>query len=172
MKKLLVLLAMVLAFTLTSVAQYGSSSTSGQTSSSGQTSDQTTSDKKSKKSKESSETGASSESGKAGKAKKEATLTGCLNGDPSGNFTLANGKYKKGVKVEPADKIKDHSGHQVQLKGEWKGSGADKSFEVASVKHISDTCKEAPGGGTTGETKKGKKDTKKGKDEGATPPKS
>lgn len=164
MKKRLVLAAMLLAFTLTGVAQTSSSSSMGQ-------SDQTTTSKKSKKSAASSDQmGASSDTGaKSGKAKKESTLTGCLSSDAA---TLSNGRYKKGVKVEPADKVKDHAGHQVQLTGEWKGTGADKTFEVASVKHISDTCKAAPGGGTTGETKKGKKDMEKGKDTGATPPKS
>jgi hypothetical protein len=136
MKKLLVLLAMVMAFTLTSVAQTSSSS-SGQT-------DQTTTSK----------TKATSDNtGKAGKAKKEATLTGCLNSDAS---MLTNGNYKNGVKVGPADKVKEHAGHQVALKGQWSGTGADKNFEVASVKHLSETCSAAKGGGTTGTTKKGK----------------
>jgi hypothetical protein len=164
MKKTLLLLAMLLAFTLTSVAQTSSSSSMGQ-------SDQTTTPKKSKKSAASSDqTGATSDTGtKTGTAKKEATVTGCLSSDAS---TISNGHYKKGVKVEPADKVKDHAGHQVQLTGEWKGTGADKTFEVASLKHISDTCKAAPGGATTGTTKKGEKDMKKGKDTGATPPQS
>jgi len=146
MKKLLMLLAVVLAFTFTSVAQTSSAGSTGQA-------DQTTTGKtKSKK--------AATDSGtseKAGKAKKDSTLTGCLSADAS---TLSNGRYKKGVKVGPPDKVKEHAGHQVQLTGQWSGSGADKSFEVASVKHISETCATAPGGGTTGSTKKGKsKDT-------------
>jgi hypothetical protein len=82
-----------------------------------------------------------------------------------------------------SDKVKDHAGHQVQLKGEWKaaaaggeetkGGGAKaaaKSFEVADVKHLAVTCSQAAGGGTTAPTKKGAKDMKKGKDKGATPP--
>jgi Ni/Co efflux regulator RcnB len=157
MKKLLVLLAMVLAFTFTSVAQTSTSSSTGQA-------DKSATKSKTKKSDDS---GAMSDS--KGKAKKEATLTGCLSSDGT---MLTNGRYKKGAKVGPEDKVKAHAGHQVQLTGEWKGTGADKSFEVASVKHISDTCKEAPGGGTTGTTKKGEKDMKKGKDTGTTPPKS
>ncbi|HET7185397.1 MAG TPA: hypothetical protein VFI82_11980 [Terriglobales bacterium] len=148
MKKLIVLLAMVMAFTLTSVAQTSPSS-SGQT-------DQTTSGKTKSKS----DQGMSDMNmGKSGKAKKEATLTGCLNSDAS---MLTNGKYKNGVKVGPADKVKEHAGHQVALKGQWSGTGADKNFEVASVKHLSETCSAAKGGGTTGTTKKGK-------DTGATP---
>ncbi len=164
MKKLLALLTVVLAFTFLSVAQTYSGSSSGQ-------SDQTTTTKtKSKKSATSSDTGAAaSETGtKTGKGKKESTLTGCLSADET---SLSNGRYKKGVKVGPADKLKGHGGHQVELKGQWQGTGADKSFEVASLKHLSDTCKEAAGGGTTGTTKKGEKDMSKGKDKGATPPK-
>ncbi len=155
MKRLLALLTIVLAFALVSVAQTSSGSSTGQ-------SEQTSTTTKSKKSKKSGETATS----ETGKAKKEATLTGCLSTDEA---TLSNGRYKKGVKVEPADKVKGHGGHQVQLKGEWKGTGAEKTFEVASLKHLSDTCKEAPGGGTTGTTKKGKKDMEKGKESGATP---
>jgi hypothetical protein len=130
MKKLLLLLAVVAAFTCTSVAQYGSS----------------TSDEK---------------SGTA----KEATLTGCISAqaDAGGNYTLTNGKYKKGVQVSPADKVKDHAGHQAQLTGQW--SADKKTFEVANLKHISATCEMAAGGGTTGTTKKGK-------DKSAAPPKS
>ncbi len=158
MKRLLALLTIVLAFTLVSVAQTSSGSSTGQ-------SEQTSTTTKSKKSKKSAETTGTATS-ETGKAKKESTLTGCLSADET---NLSNGRYKKGVKVEPADKLKGHGGHQVQLKGEWKGTGADRTFEVASMKHISDTCKEAPGGGTTGTTKKGKKDMEKGKDTGATP---
>jgi hypothetical protein len=149
MKKLLVLLAMVLAFTLNSVAQTSSSGSTGQ-------SDQTTTTtgKKGKKSAASTDQAGATDTGKSGKAKKDSTLTGCLSSDAT---TLSNGRYKKGVKIGPADKVKDHAGHQVQLTGQWSGTGADKSFEVASVKHISDTCSTAPGGGTTGSTKKGGK---------------
>jgi hypothetical protein len=153
MKKLLMLLAVVLAFTFTSVAQTSSSGSTGQA-------DQTTTEK-SKSKKSAADTGTSD---KAGKAKKDSTLTGCLSSDAS---TLSNGKHKNGVKIGPADKVKDHAGHQVQLTGQWSGSGADKSFEVASVKQISETCSTAPGGGTTGSTKK----DKKSKDTSA-PPKS
>jgi hypothetical protein len=69
--------------------------------------------------------------------------------------------------VTPADKVKDHAGHQVQLTGQW--SADKKTFDVASVKHISETCETAAGGGTAGMTKKGKKDTEKGKDTTAPP---
>lgn len=142
MKKLLLLLAVVVAFTCTSVAQYGTGGAS-------QSSEQTTSKSKSKKAAASDETG-------GGKAKKDATLTGCLSkeADASGNLTLTNGKYKKGVVVEPADKMKGHEGHQVQLTGQW--SPDKKKFEVASMKHISEICEAATGGGAAKKEKKDK----------------
>jgi hypothetical protein len=136
---MLLLLAVVAAFTCTSVAQYGSSSSSA---------------------------GQSAEKG--GKPKKEATLTGCISAQPdaNGNYTLSNAKHKKGVELEPADKVKEHAGHQTQLTGQW--SADKKKFEVASLKHISETCEMAAGGGTAGMTKKGKKDAEK---DTAAPPK-
>ena len=117
MKKLLLLLAAVLAFTFTSVAQAGYSSGTDQ-------SDQTTTSKS------------------KAKATKEATVTGCVSKEPgaNGKYTLTNGNYKKGVEVGPADKVKEHAGHTVQLTGQWSGTGAKKMFEVASIKHLSATC--------------------------------
>jgi hypothetical protein len=145
MKKLLLLLAVILAFTFTAFAQ--GTETSGST--------QTTTTKTKKM---------------HAKVNKESTLTGCISAQPgaNGDYTLTNGRYKKGVELTPSGKVKDHAGHQVQLKGEWAkaetpggGTAASmKSFEVDSVKHISDTCKEAPGGGTTGTAHKGAKKSK------------
>ncbi len=179
MKKLLLLLAVAFAFTLTAVAQDASQT--------GGTSDQTTTKTttKSKKSKKSSDQNAAA-ADQGAKPKKERTLTGCISAQPdaNGNYTLSNGRYKKGVEVGPADKLKDHAGHQVELKGEWAAAAAGatnasatekpaRHFEAASVKHLSDTCSEAPGGGTTGATHKAEKKAKKGKADtssSATPP--
>lgn len=103
----------------------------------------------------------------SGMSGKMSTLTGCMSASPNqdGMYTLSNGKYKNGVEVGPTDKVKDHAGHQVALKGHWgtaaqAGENAgvasstneknEKHFDVDSVKHISETCKEAPGGGTMG----------------------
>ena len=113
MKKLLVLLVMVLASTLTSMAQYDPSAVY---------------DPK------------SDESSKA-KSKKEATVTGCLSAQPDANGSYTVTAKKKVVKVGPADKVKAHAGHTVELTGKWSGSGKDKSFEVTSLKHIDTTCK-------------------------------
>ncbi len=169
MKRLLLLLAVAVAFTFTAVAQTStpSSDQSSQTST-------TTTNKKSKKN-TSGDMGAMSDHGKSGT--KEASLTGCVSAQPdsNGNYTLSNGRYKRGVEVGPTDKIKDHAGHQVKLTGTWStmaagetaGGGAaassgkkTKSFEATDVTMISESCATAPGGGTTSE-KPGKTKTKK-----------
>ncbi|MBZ5509719.1 MAG: hypothetical protein LAN70_00965 [Acidobacteriia bacterium] len=111
MKKLLLLLAAVLAFTFTSVAQIGYSSGTDE-------SDQTT-----KTTKEATVTGCVSKEPGA-----------------NGMYALTNGHYKKGVEIGPTDKVKGHAGHTVQLTGQWSGKGAKKMFEVASLKHLSATC--------------------------------
>jgi hypothetical protein len=125
----------------------------------------------------------------AGMSGKTSTLTGCLSASPNsdGMYTLSNGRYKSGVEVGPTDKVKDHAGHQVALKGKW-GTAAEagentgvaastsekgeKHFDVESVKHLSDTCKEASGGGTMGHKGHSKKGGTKSGDTtgGATTP--
>lgn len=157
MKKLSLLLAVVFVFALTAVAQE-----SGAASSSGQMSQDQTMSKKGHK------------MGAMG-AKKGSTLTGCVSKEANadGMYTLSNGRYKKGVEIGPADKVKDHAGHQVKLTGKWGTSAeagetaaagtekkGERHFEVDNVEHISDTCSMAPGGGTmgmSGKMKKGKK---------------
>ncbi len=147
MKKLLLLLAVVLAFSFTAVAQYGSEST-------GQTGQTTTS--KSKKS-SSGEMGSMShgDMGKAAKSAKDHTMTGCISKEPNadGMYVFTNGHYKKGVEVGPTEMIKEHAGHTMQLTGHWtsaagagemgamsKGEKGEKHFEITSVKHLSATC--------------------------------
>lgn len=161
MKRLVLLMTVLVAFAFTAMAQDASSasSTSGQTS--------TKSAKSSKK--KSSDSSMDQMGGAASSAKtKTSTLTGCVSSSAGsdGNYSLANGRYKNGVSLMPTDKVKDHAGHQVSLKGTW--SSDKKSFNVDSVKHISDTCSAAPGGGTTG-MKSGKGSKKKSGDSSATP---
>ncbi|HEU5452741.1 MAG TPA: hypothetical protein VFU76_12180 [Terriglobales bacterium] len=159
MKKLTLLLAVVFLFALTAVAQESGAASSGQ----GMSQDQSSS--MSKKGKKMGAMGG-----------KTATLTGCVSkdADAEGMYTLTNGRIKKGVEIGPTDKVKDHAGHQVKLSGHWATAAAagessmasssskekgERHFEVDSVQHISDTCSEAPGGGTMGMAshKKGKK---------------
>lgn len=132
MKKLVMFLALAVAFSLSGFAQTSSSgSASGGTSS-------TDTGKTSKKAKK-----ASSDMDSGAKAGKSSTITGCLKSDAS-SATIANGKHKDGVAVDTsADTTDDwakHNGHKVQLTGSWEGTGADKKFKATSMKHISETC--------------------------------
>lgn len=165
MKRMLFLAAILLAFTFTAMAQDASASgASGQTSAK--------SSKSSKK--KSSETAASDTAGGAASqstSAKSSTLTGCVSSaaGSDGNYMLTNGRYKNGVSLMPTDKIKDHAGHQVALKGSW---GSDKkSFNIDSVKHISPTCSAAKGGGTTGTAGSGTKGSKKKSGDATSTPK-
>jgi hypothetical protein len=117
---------------------------------------------------------------------KGSTLTGCVSASPNseGMYTLSNAQHKKGVEIGPTDKVKEHAGHQVSLTGKWstapeagekaetkeggKAEKGERHFEVDSVKHIAETCSEAPG--ATAGSKAGKKS--KGADETASTPKS
>lgn len=131
MRKLLLLLAVALAFSLPGFAQAagGQSDTSATTSST------------TKKSKTKATAGA-----------KESQLTGCLAKNAAGSgFMLTNGRYKKGVEVKSSEDLTAHVGHQVQLMGTWEkpAAGAEsatmRTFSATSMKHISDTCPAAAG---------------------------
>jgi outer membrane lipoprotein SlyB len=163
MKKSFLIVAILASFTLFAVAQDASQAGGAQ----GSTTDSAT--KKMSHDKMSSGKG--------------STLTGCVSASPNadGMYTLSNAKMKNGVEIGPADKVKDHAGHQVSLTGKWSTAAAageaaaagkekgEKHFEVDDVKHISPTCSEAPGGGTTGAKMKSKKEDKK-TTSSATPP--
>ena len=88
---------------------------------------------------------------------KSSQLTGCISSSANseGNYTLTNGKYKKGVELIPAEgtDVSKHAGHEVQLSGKWTTEAAEgknekaeasekneKHFQVASIKHMADTC--------------------------------
>lgn len=149
MKKFLLLLAIVVAFSLTAPAQAASSGQAGT-----QTTTKTTTQSKAKP---------------AGGEAKESQLTGCLAKNAAGNgFMLTNGKYKKGVAVKSSQDLSAHVGHEVKLMGTWEkpteGAVGTKSapmrtFNATSMKHISDTCKAAAAGG--GEKKGGTKAAEK-----------
>jgi len=156
MKKVLLLLAVALAFTFTAMAQ----TETGQANGSSSQTTTTTKTKKSKKGSAATETGAA----------KESTLTGCISAQPDANgmYTLSNGRHKKGVEVGPTDQVQAHAGHEVKLTGHWTKTAAGETataakkekgkshFEVTNVTHISATCTQAPGGGTTSEKPAGK----------------
>lgn len=82
-----------------------------------------------------------SKSGKTHTASaKGSTITGCISADKgaNGNYTISNGRYKKGVDVTGNDDISKHAGHKVQLTGSWTTPG--KTFDETKIKHIADTC--------------------------------
>lgn len=183
MKRLLLLVAILTAFAFTAMAQDASSASgaSGQSS----TKSAKSSKKKSSESASADQAGGAAASSEKSSSAKSSTLTGCVSSSANsdGMYTLSNGRYKKGVEIGPTDKVKDHAGHQVQLKGKWSTAAAvgeanaksakekgEHHFEVDSVKHISETCSTAPGGGTMGAGEsKGAKKSKKSADSSATP---
>src|SRR5690242_7549251 len=133
MKKLVMLLALAIAFSLSGFAQAsGSTSTSSDTAKS--------------------DTAKSEKSAK--KAAKGNTITGCLKSD-STPVTISNAK-KKDVEVDTSGASSEdwakHNGHKVQLTGSWDGA----KFKATGMKHIAETCtvggKASAAGG-----KKGKK---------------
>lgn len=169
MKRMLLLLGILATFTFMAVAQDASPTSSAKKKSSDE------------------HAGMAMDHQGSSKSAKGGTLTGCLSASPNsdGMYTLSNAKHKKGVEVGPADKVKEHAGHQVSLTGKW-GTAAEageanaaaakekgeRHFEVDSVKHISETCSEAPGGGTTGSKVKPKGEKSKSTGETASVPKS
>jgi len=94
------------------------------------------------------------------------TLTGCLSGpNDEGAYVLTNAHGKK-VEVGGSDDLKAHVGHQVKLTGAWAKSGAEigekekdekkeagekgekaemgeRHFKVTKIDHVADTCKQA-----------------------------
>ena len=145
MKRIL-LPALLLAFGFSAMAQDAATSSAGHPS--------TTKTAKTKKS-TSSDT-ASPAGDASASASKSSHLTGCVSSSANseGNYTLTNGKYKKGVELIPADgtDVSKHAGHEVQLTGNWTTEAAEKAskstdtekygkhFQVASIKHMADTC--------------------------------
>ena len=176
MKRLCLLLTFLAAFAFAAMAQDASptSSPAGQT---------TTKSSKNKTAGEHSGMAMDHKDNMGKSSGKGSTLTGCLSASANaeGMYTLSNARNKKGLEVGPADKVKEHAGHQVSLTGKWSSAAeageanaasakekGEKHFEVASVKHISETCTQAPGGGTAGTKGKAKS---KGAGETASTPK-
>ena len=75
--------------------------------------------------------------------KKESTMTGCLNKDTAGNYTLTD--ENTGVKTTvtgPTDLEKHSSNHKVTLTGATKAdSRGNPVFEVSKIQHVSASCK-------------------------------
>jgi|SRR5947209_1422310 len=154
MRKVVVLLTMLFAFTYFSAAQTGGASGSTDKSSGAQA-------------------GSTDKSGDTHAMHKKgsgagSTLTGCLSGpNDEGVYVLKSGK--KSVEVGGSDDLSKHVGHQVKLHGSWAKSGADigekesseskekeekgeRHFKVASIDHVSETCAAGAGGASAGES--------------------
>ena len=69
------------------------------------------------------------------------TLTGCLNKDTSGSYTLTDQSGLKTTVTGAADLEKHSQNHKVTLTGTNKMDAAGKPvFEVTKLTHVSDTC--------------------------------
>ncbi|MFB3917154.1 MAG: hypothetical protein ACE14M_10520 [Terriglobales bacterium] len=146
MKRLALLMAVVLAFTLSALAQGTSTQESTGTSTSATT--------KAKK------------SGKAGAAAKKNTITGCLE-KSDGGYKIANAHYKNGIDVKTSEDWSAHAGHKVKLTGTLDKAATPPTFDATSLKHVSDTCSVAMAkAGKTG--KKGGKKASENTTGGAT----
>lgn len=159
MKKLILLLAAWLAFSLTGLAQSSTDTgAAAQGSTGASSSDQGATTTKSKKK-------SSKEAGTEGASAKEHSVTGCLSGpDADGAYVLTNGRYKKGLEVGGNDELKSHVGHEVKLTGTWAkesdisgnasatGSEAKgkseyaKHMKVDKIQHVAETCTSAKAG--------------------------
>ena len=73
----------------------------------------------------------------------EATLTGCLNKDTAGTYTLTD--EKRGTKTSvtgSADLEKHSANHRVTLTGTSKPDASGRSvFEVSKIQHMGTSCK-------------------------------
>jgi len=75
--------------------------------------------------------------------KNETTMTGCLNKDSSGGYTLTDEKTgAKTAVTGPADLEKHSANHTVTLTGTEKRDANGKvMFEVTKIQHVSTSCK-------------------------------
>ena len=75
--------------------------------------------------------------------KNETTMTGCLNKDSSGGYTLTDEKTgAKTAVTGPPDLEKHSANHTVTLTGtEKKDPNGKVMFEVTKIQHVSTSCK-------------------------------
>ncbi|HKD91842.1 MAG TPA: hypothetical protein VKB56_08060 [Terriglobales bacterium] len=144
MKKLLLCMAVVFAFAITSAAQETNPQTSNPAPS-------TRSSSGNKETKAASSTGT-------------RTTTGCIEKSDD-LFMLKSGRYRQGVKVTGSDDLAPHVGHTVRLTGTWTVPGQE--FAESRIEMVSDSCK--LGTGSTSSTEK-KKGSSSGTAGGSTPP--
>jgi hypothetical protein len=80
---------------------------------------------------------------KRDRQKNETTMTGCLNKDSSGGYTLTDEKTGTKVMVTgPSDLEKHSANHRVSLTGAEKTDTTGKTvFEVGKIQHLATSCK-------------------------------
>jgi len=91
------------------------------------------------------------QTGQTGEQAQSQTIQGCLSGS-SGNFTLTSDSGQTYQLVGTTDELNNHVGHEIQVTGTItpasttsgqtnpSGQTAANTFNVSSVKMISDTC--------------------------------
>lgn len=81
------------------------------------------------------------------------TVQGCLSGS-NGKYTLTDDQGKSYDLSGDTSKLANHIGHEVKITGSVDTSsasstsamGSSQTLQVASMKHVSKTCKNAGGG--------------------------
>ena len=75
--------------------------------------------------------------------KTETSITGCLNKDAAGGFTITDEKTGAKTSVTGAADLEKHSAnHKVTLTGTSKTDANGKAvFEVSKIQHVSPSCK-------------------------------
>jgi hypothetical protein len=154
MKKLSLLCALLLAFTLTSLAQTGggsgsgsgsgaaAQSGSGSTGNNGQTGTASpgtpsTSDQSGSMSQPSDKDKTSGDKDSSMKNGKKADMKGCISQSGS-NYMLMDKKHPDGVQISSSQDLSAHVGHKVEVKGTWadanstSGSGSGSSMSSTS----------------------------------------
>ena len=72
-----------------------------------------------------------------------STLTGCLNKDTAGTYTLTDEKTGNKTTVSGSADLEKHSAnHRVTLTGSTKSDAGGKAvFEVSKIQHMGTSCK-------------------------------
>ena len=148
MKKLLLCMAVVFAFAITSAAQAA----------------QETSPPQSSNPAPSTRSSSGNQETKAASSTGTRTTTGCIEKSDD-LFVLKSGRYRQGVKVTGSDDLAPHVGHTVRLTGTWTVPGQE--FAESRLDMVSDSCKIGTGSTSSPDKKKGSSSGAAG---GSTPP--
>ncbi len=141
MKKSILALAVILAFSLAAVAQssYGGSSSQSQSSAQQPSAQPDSSMSKSQSDMDKTKTSTGKEKG----------ITGCLEqGTSPGSYVIKDKKHPEGVQVSysGSEDLSKHVGHKVHATGAMSGD----TLNATNVKHISETCNVSGGEASMG----------------------